>query len=130
LKKTLSYVVVGVASFLSALGGSSLVSLNQIKGGGTGTYMLQSVNGVNSWGSIPAIPAWQLNITPGGSITGTNPTFTLPVLPQNASSILLFRNGLLQQQSATGDFTVAGVTITFNSASIPQTGDILTVTYF
>ena len=113
-----------------ALLGASLVSINQIKGGGTGTFVLQSLNGVNSW-AIPIGPTpWQSNIIPTGTPNGTLTTFTLPTTPTTSASIQLFRNGVLQQQSTTGDYTFSGTTITFLLGSIPQTGDLLIAFYY
>jgi hypothetical protein len=54
----------------------------------------------------------------------------LPTIPTTPSSIQLYRNGIIQQQSATGDYTFTGSTITFLAASIPQTGDTLIVWYY
>jgi hypothetical protein len=64
---------------------------------------------------------------PSGTINGINPTFTLSGIPYPPSSLQLFRNGILQQQS--GDYTLASGRVTFMSASIPQPGDIL-LTYY
>lgn len=117
--------------FLSSACPSSFIDVTQLKGGGTGTFFLTSVNGVNAWGNGPTIaPTWELNIVPTGTPNGTLTTFTLPTTPTNAASIQLFRNGLLQQQATSGDYTFSGTTITFNSSSIPQTGDILIAFYF
>ena len=120
-----------ILAFTVGLSATTELAVIQLKGGGTGTFYLSSVNGVLSWITPPAsAPVWQLNITPTGTINGTNGTFTLPVQPVAVPSMQLYRNGLLQQQSSTGDYTIAGTTITFNAASIPQTGDILLAFYF
>ncbi len=66
------------------------------------------------------------NETPTGSINGANATFTLATAP---SELLLHVNGLLQHAGASNDFTLSGATITFNAGAIPQTGDVLLVTY-
>jgi hypothetical protein len=80
-----------------------------------------------SGGSGPCNTYFTNGEQPSGIINGTNPTFTLSGIPYPPSSLLLFRNGLLQQQS--GDYTVASGTVTFASASIPQPGDILLAYY-
>lgn len=117
--------------FAVGLGATTELAVIQLKGGGTGTFYLSSVNGVLSWVTPPAsAPSWQNNIVPSGTVNGTNGTFTLPTTPTNGASLQLFRNGLLQQQAATGDYTISGPTITFLATSIPQTGDILLVFYF
>ncbi len=65
--------------------------------------------------------------TPNGVINGANPTFTLVDTPNPASSLLLYRNGMLMKSNL--DFTLSAGTINFLSASIPQTGDILLASY-
>ena len=66
--------------------------------------------------------------TPGGSINGTNLAFTLAAAPSPATSLRLYKNGMLEQQGS--DYTLSGTTITFNSASTaPQTGDVLMASY-
>jgi hypothetical protein len=65
--------------------------------------------------------------TPSGSVNGSNGTFTLTAAPSPASSLSLYRNGLLQ--SAGSDYTLNGSTITFVTGAIPQTGDLLRAFY-
>jgi hypothetical protein len=66
--------------------------------------------------------------TPAGTINGTNLAFTLAAPPSPATSLRLYKNGMLQQQGS--DYTLSGATITFSSASsAPQTGDTLTASY-
>jgi hypothetical protein len=65
--------------------------------------------------------------TPGGTLNGTNATFTLANAPDPPASLTLFRNGLLQDQN--GDYTLAGSTITFEAGAVPQAGDILIASY-
>jgi len=68
--------------------------------------------------------------TPTGTINGTNLVFTLAYTPSPASSVKLYKNGLLLSQSSSGDYTISGTTITFNSTlTTPQTGDTLVVSY-
>jgi len=68
--------------------------------------------------------------TPTGTINGTNLTFTLAYTPNPVSSVKLYKNGLLLSQASSGDYTISGSTITFNStATTPQTGDTLVVSY-
>lgn len=64
---------------------------------------------------------------PAGTINGVNAAFTLASAPAPAASLALYRNGVLQ--SATLDYTLAGTTITFGSASVPQAGDSLIASY-
>ncbi len=65
--------------------------------------------------------------TPAGLINGTNAVFTLANPPSPATSLALYRNGMLEQQN--GDYSVAGNTITFAPASVPLSGDALVASY-
>ncbi len=65
--------------------------------------------------------------TPQGSVNGTNSTFTLSQTPSPTASLMLYRNGLVQASGI--DFTLSGQTISFLSASIPKTSDILLAFY-
>jgi hypothetical protein len=66
------------------------------------------------------------NEAPSGTINGANDTFTLSGAP---SGLLLSLNGLIQNEGITGDFVLSGATITFNTGSEPQIGDVLLATY-
>lgn len=65
--------------------------------------------------------------TPAGSINGSNATFTLSDAPSPASSLALYRNGILQKPDL--DYALSGNTVIFVTASIPQPGDILLCSY-
>jgi hypothetical protein len=65
--------------------------------------------------------------TPAGPVDGSNATFVLANVPNPASSVALFRNGLALQKSI--DYAVSGSTITFQAGSIPQPGDVLQASY-
>lgn len=65
--------------------------------------------------------------TPQGTINGSNASFILANVPNPSTSLALFRNGLLQSQGV--DYTLSANSITFLSASIPQTSDILLASY-
>jgi hypothetical protein len=65
--------------------------------------------------------------TPGGTINGINGTFTLANAPQPASTLALFRNGLLQKQGL--DYSLSNSTITFLGSNLPQSADVLTASY-
>lgn len=65
--------------------------------------------------------------TPLGSVNGTNAIFTLAGIPLPASSLMVFRNGLLQKAGV--DYTVSLDRVTFTPSAIPQQGDILQATY-
>ncbi len=64
---------------------------------------------------------------PTGTINGSNAVFTLTQAPNPAASLELYRNGVLMKLNV--DFTLSGVTVTFGSLSIPQTGDLLLASY-
>lgn len=65
---------------------------------------------------------------PTGSINGTNATFTLAGTPSSGKE-MVFVNGILLNAGASNDYTISTNTISFNAGAIPQTGDILLVTY-
>lgn len=65
--------------------------------------------------------------TPAGLINGSNATFTLANIPSPASSLALYRNGVLQKADL--DYTITTSTITFAAASIPQNEDVLLASY-
>lgn len=66
---------------------------------------------------------------PTGTINGTNTTFTLANTP-TAGTEDVYVNGVLMNSGAGNDYTISGGTITFLSGSIPQTGDVVLVSYF
>ncbi len=68
------------------------------------------------------------NEVPAGTINGANATFTLANTPV-AGTEHLFKNGLRQTSGAGNDYTISGLTITFLSGNIPQTGDALICDY-
>lgn len=63
--------------------------------------------------------------TPVGTIDGANKVFTLTAYPESTVAYMLFRNGVLQVRSITGDYTKVDTTITFNTGKQPQSGDVL-----
>ena len=52
--------------------------------------------------------------TPSGTINGTNETFTLNKSPNPPASLMLFTDGIMEQQGE--DYTLSGNTITFGVA--------------
>jgi hypothetical protein len=64
---------------------------------------------------------------PGGTVDGSNAAFTIANPPSPASSLHLYRNGVLQKVGF--DFSLSGATITFVTAAIPQAGDTLLASY-
>lgn len=63
---------------------------------------------------------------PSGAINGSNTIFTLSNAPISGTE-QVFLNGLLQQSGGAADYTISGVTITYNNA--PRTGARLLVSY-
>ena len=64
---------------------------------------------------------------PAGAVDGANVAFTVSNAPTPASSLLLFRNGLLQK--AGFDYSLSGSSITFVFAATPQPGDTMLASY-
>ena len=62
-----------------------------------------------------------------GIVDGSNVTFTLSGAPSPASSLAVYRNGVLQK--AGSDYTLSGSGIQFVGASTPQPGDTLLASY-
>src|SRR4051812_41839659 len=74
----------------------------------------------------PLAVSW--NETPSGTVDGVNDTFTLADPPNPASSLMLFRNGVLQRGGGV-DYALTSATIVFAASEIPSTGDLLIATY-
>jgi len=84
-------------------------------------------NGV-SW--LPGYPSGATFVdgeVPSGTLDGVNVVFNLAGTPNPPASLLLARNGLVQKPVV--DFTLAGSTVTFVSASTPQPTDVLIASY-
>ena len=67
------------------------------------------------------------NEIPAGTLDGVNTIFSLQNAPSPATSLYLYRNGILLVAGT--DYNVAGSTITFFLGSVPQPGDSLTTSY-
>jgi len=65
--------------------------------------------------------------TLGGVVNGANTAFTTSVPPTPASSLALYRNGVMQK--AGQDYTLNGNSVQFLSVSTPQVGDTLLAYY-
>jgi hypothetical protein len=77
--------------------------------------------------SLTVTPVFVDGETPSGAANGSNRSFSLANTPSPATSLDLYRNGLVQ--TAGVDFTIAGSTITFLQVATPQTGDLLQAYY-
>jgi len=66
--------------------------------------------------------------SPAGIVDGSNTSFTLSAVPNPASSLAVYRNGMLQK--LVQDYTLTGAsTIQFVAADAPQPGDTLLASY-
>ena len=68
-------------------------------------------------------------VIPTGTIDGTNAAFTLPSTP-DPKTVIVTKNGVVQQAGGGADYTLSIATITFTNASLPQTGDTVLVYYW
>jgi hypothetical protein len=76
-------------------------------------------------GSAP--PAFVDGDAPAGIVDGSNASFALAAAPEPASSLSVYRNGLLQKIGL--DYTLSGRTIQFVPEAVPQPGDTLLASY-
>jgi hypothetical protein len=66
--------------------------------------------------------------TPDGAVNGTNTDFVIDFIPASGTEEV-FVNGVLQNSGGGNDYTITGTTITFLSGAVPQTGDVIVVSY-
>lgn len=85
-------------------------------------------NIVTAANGVVAISNYIVRETPSGSVNGSNATFTLVNTPVGNTE-QVFVNGVLQNPGAGNDYTISTTTITFLAGAIPQTNDIVRVTY-
>lgn len=106
----------------SIVGSSSIqVTYN----GTSGNLELAAITGSTGVVVAPNFVVRELvNETPNGSITA----FTIDNTPI-AGTEHVYVNGVLMNQGSGNDYTISGVTITFQTGAIPQTGDIVLVSY-
>lgn len=64
---------------------------------------------------------------PVGVVDGVNSAFTLGNAPSPAASVMIFRNGILARPGS--DYTVSGNRVSFAASAIPQSNDLLIVSY-
>jgi hypothetical protein len=97
----------------------------------TGAATITSVTDKRAWLSTDqnTVVNRVENETPSGTINGVNAVFTLAFDPNPDSSLRLSLNGLRMHSGAGNDYTLSGVTITFETNQIPQTGDTLLADY-
>jgi hypothetical protein len=90
---------------------------------GTGTISIA----VNS-ATFLLVANYVVRESPTGTINGVNTGFTLAATPVTGTE-QVYVNGILQNSGAGNDYTISGATITFLAGAIPQTGDVVRVTY-
>jgi hypothetical protein len=64
---------------------------------------------------------------PAGVVDGANAIYSLAHTPSPDTSLLLFRNGILQKRGF--DYTIAGSAVTFLTGAVPQQGDVVLASY-
>lgn len=74
---------------------------------------------------LPTTTMWM--DTPVGLTNGVNYTFEILEIPNPATSLMLYVDGVLQRQSEIGDYTLSNKTVTMNY--IPKAGSTLLATY-
>jgi hypothetical protein len=74
-----------------------------------------------------ALPSFVDGDSPAGIVDGSNTSFTLSAVPNPASSLAVYRNGMLQK--IVQDYTLTASTIQFVAADAPQPGDTLLAAY-
>jgi hypothetical protein len=74
-----------------------------------------------------AQPAFVDGESPAGIVDGANTTFTLSAFPNPASSLAVYRNGVLQK--LVQDYNFTGNSVQFVVAAAPQPGDTLLASY-
>lgn len=122
------------ASFVIATGPNSIICAPFPAGitYSNGSLIFPSTGGTPIFGetTCPATGA-QTNCV-AGAINGTNAVFTLDNTPISGT-VRVYMNGLRMCTGScsgvTADYTISGAVITFNTASIPQSGDILLFDY-
>ncbi len=110
----------GRAAMINASGG-----IDAVVGNPSDCVFVDGTSGPCGTGG--AGPLFSDREVPGGTVDGSNTTFTLANAPSPAASLELFRNGLEQNPSA--DYTLTGSTVQFLSGAIPQPGDTLLAWY-
>lgn len=96
-----------------------LMTRNDLTFGG-GLYLMTGTPDIPSWSQITSSGVmlnFGFNEIPVGDIDGTNTIFTLAHKPNPADSLQVQLNGAYQQAGG-GDYTLLGLTITFNTPPV------------
>lgn len=130
MTRGLFWVIIGICVLCLGLTAAvTLVRISQIQGPGTtATRVLASINDVRTWAdpatliTTPAGPTQVVGEVPSGGPA----SFVLANIPNPATSLRVFRNGIRLQVGATNDYTLTGATL-----NLPQgaAGDTILVDY-
>lgn len=130
--KIIILTILATLAVVTLVAAATRITYNQIVGSATPGQVLTTVTpGVTGWVTPGAvtIPSFADAEIPGGTVNGTNLTFTLAHGDTaTGNSLVLTRNGVVQQGEG-NDYTLAGATISFATSSTPQTGDVLQAWY-
>jgi hypothetical protein len=110
----------GRVAFVNALG-----SIDSVSGNASDCLHVDGSSG--ACGGSASAPSFMDGDSPSGIVDGANTTFTLSATPNPATSLAVYRNGMLQK--AGQDFTATGNTVRFVVANAPQPGDTLLASY-
>jgi hypothetical protein len=72
-------------------------------------------------------PSFMDGDSPAGIVDGSNTSFTLSAVANPATSLAVYRNGVLQKTGQ--DYTFTGSAIQFAAGAVPQPGDTLLASY-
>jgi hypothetical protein len=111
------------ASQLPNPGATSLGGVQSKDCTGTGHVLKINTDGTVTCSADAAGPNFADQGTPTGTVDGTNAAFTTAQTCVTAS-VLLFKNGQLQTQGASADYTYSAPTITYTAGAKPKTGDV------
>ncbi len=124
--------VTGLTANLNAINGSIVSLTNTVSSiSATVTSLSSAVTNltalVNGLSPGTVNTAFADGEVPSGTPNGTNATFTLANTPAAASTLMLYRNGVLLANGP--DYSLNGATITFVSSQVPQASDVLQAYY-
>jgi hypothetical protein len=108
----------GRVAFVNALG-----SLDSVTGNASDCLHVDGSSGACG----EAAPSFVDGDSPSGIVDGSNTTFTLAAAPSPASSLAVYRNGVLQKSGQ--DYAANGSLLQFVAAGAPQPGDTLLASY-
>ncbi len=102
-------------------------ALDAVSGSVSDCVHVDGSSGPCGSGGGSAGPTFADGETPAGIVDGANLAFTLSAAPTPASSLALYRNGVLQKSGQ--DYTLSGNAVNFAAGSAPQPGDTILASY-